>query len=332
MAPGARHPTRTGGSDQKAESVTFVRTQIADTDGFITTEMLDELKMIVEGREWPIKTLVKAYRASIPRNWHLIVIDRDQGPAMYHILSDLRRAGVGCSAPLLEFVERLTRDASGTIYDDLINWTSKVAKQIGLNIAKLRDLVYQNYDPASPTNPYLFFALRPHSRRNRYCIQAWLWTDQYRRCLRANDEPQTLKEVEGELQEILIELIGTQELMESTSQLQIAFFLPHHLLGEAVEEWAIRVGAETEQIGTQYGIIIRSLERIYEASFLTTWPSWERKWASAMKGQTLPILWVCSPAEYEDQGLSFKLNNIACLAARDRPPEDFHCKEAGRLV
>src|SRR5271166_7177345 len=110
MAPGERHWTRPGGSDQNAEILKSLGAQNPDTDGFITTEMLDELKMIVERGEWPIETLVKAYRASIPRNWHLIVIDRDPELAMSHMLIDLRRAGVGSSPPLLEFVERLTRD------------------------------------------------------------------------------------------------------------------------------------------------------------------------------------------------------------------------------
>lgn len=321
MTPGAGHSTRTGGSDQNLEILQSSASQILGSGGFITTELLDELKMIVDRREWPFGTMIKAYRASIPRNWHSIVIDRDPRQAMSQMLSDLRSAGVGSSPPLLEFVDRLTRDAPGTLYDDLNHWTSRIAKQIGLDITKLRDRVSQYYEPAPPTNPYLLFALRPHSRRNRYCIQAWLWTDDGpKRCLRANDDPQTLKEAEGELQELLMELIGTQELMESMSQLMIAFFLPHHLLGEAVDEWAIRVGAETEVIGTHYGVIIRSLERIYEKSFQITWPSWERKWNSVMKDQMPSVLWLCSPVECEDQGLSFKLNNIACLALAIVPP------------
>src|SRR5262249_56663812 len=165
---------------------------------------------IVAKAEWPLETLVRAYRASAPRHWKLIVINPSASRAVSDILTDLGRAASGSTFPLLELVERLARavpdDAPDTLNQELKEWVNETSRHIGMTdpaLKALRDQVAQNPDPVPPTNPHLFFALRPSPPGPTSSVQAWLWTDQYARCLRAIDDPLPLASIPGVLDNLV---------------------------------------------------------------------------------------------------------------------------------
>lgn len=295
--------------------------------GFIPPELFAQLNAIVTASTWPRRVLVRAYLACTLTCHRHIMVETEPRQALASIIKHLAQFTTPRTFPLLEFVERLARDEATdfSVMPQLNAWVNDAAAALGLSqavVVQLRDQVVNSSGPTLPTNPCLLLAIIPAVQRNRFCVQAWIWTDQYASCLEVDDTPRSLPSISRLLDQILTDISGDPTV--PMDRLSIGFLLPSKLLFTDIESWKIDIG-QPVPLGTQYPVFVRSLDRIYQERFKKTWSMWERKWmaspASRQAG-TSTLTRVCwfdstgSAANLLDQ-----LPHILCLTMLIAPPE-----------
>jgi hypothetical protein len=178
----------------------------------------------------------------------------------------------GKSHPLLLFCGQLLDYAEDdTTATSLRTWIQKTAHELGCPPrlqAKQDELV-----PSATTKSlYLLVELTPQTIRQRYEVQAWVWSEQRQDLIYAEDK---LTHSLSEVPELIVHCLRLirEERIQAQIDPIIELFLPWDLLSHTIEEWPSEF--PEVPIGLRYCTHVRSQERANHRDY---WPSWFVRW------------------------------------------------------
>jgi excisionase family DNA binding protein len=130
-----------------------------------------------------------------------------------------------------------------------------------------------------------------------------------------DEKPQTLEQLPKLIEQVLF--YSTSRFSQTPGMLTIEFFLPLELLYFNIDQLMINVGLNLPvAIGTQYSVVVRSLERLNDRR---SWPSWINKWnrllALSQSKENNAFLYLHNIEEFNLQNSSGRLReqNMMCL-------------------
>jgi hypothetical protein len=267
---------------------------------------LDQLLMSVD---WALLTLVRSYRASVPQRHRIDLHDIDPTTpraVLTEMLDDIRSRLVGLRMPLFTFLERLACSTEARpIADALRTWMNACAPHFGINTAELARLRYDVAQPTQvipPANPYLLVAIWPSLQfKGSFCFKAWLYSDQYGRCIAAPDKQLQRKMLGNAIYTLYRKVQQSGEFEDEP--LTIGVSLPHKMLFDGVEAWETELSLP---LGLAAPIVLRSLERTCpdlvsprEGLNEGVRHLWQTKWKAAFEKRTQPPAprWIHQPNE-----------------------------------
>jgi len=179
----------------------------------------------------------------------------------------------GAPPPLLVFLVRLADRIPESMAAELTGWIEHLARDLGLSTADLdRIRTGPGAASASPQRSFVVVELREDGPQpDRYLMSIWLQHDDGTgRALYVNDErPIPLGELPAELDAALASL--TRSSMEEIGDVTIEFVLPRELLGHEVDQWPVVLTGLRHEIGIDYPVVVRSLDRIRNPMVRARW-------------------------------------------------------------
>ncbi|MGB8344693.1 MAG: hypothetical protein WCD86_07400, partial [Ktedonobacteraceae bacterium] len=295
-------------------------------------EYLRELENIIEEMKQPEKLWRNAYTRSCPKGWEAL-----RGGSLFESLEHLgqRRVQSTDVYPLWEFTERLAQYAGDHQQTEFMlklrAWIFRRATALNVQsdrLIALRNKIAQE-NRARPAKFYLLVSLAPNEGEETFHLKASLRDDENTLVLEhlfihIDEEAETVerllladipKGIENLLKQCAMYLKEQSESREYT--LQIEFFLPVPMLNHPVEQWTFNDGFESDELGSQYLVVVRPYDRPHKIISMSIW---ENKWIefrSIVDGISIPkarSIWVCDKRYREYRAMKAAFSETLCLA------------------
>lgn len=140
-------------------------------------------------------------------------------------------------------------------------------------------------DPGSE-HASLVLMLDPYVPRpsDGYLLSMWLYRVETSPVqLYARDTPASLDAIRIEVIRQLNIVIPKLSPPGTVADIELEFFLPRDLLDYAVEDWIVSEGHVT--LGTQFVVVVRDRDRLYNPLL---WPPWQQKWRQVASSKAHP--------------------------------------------
>ncbi len=230
----------------------------------------------------------------------------------------------GPPPPLLVFVADLAPRLSRAVEADLRRWIDAVGRRLSVDLTALRQL-YAAAEPSDAAACYLIVMLQPDGvDEDRYLMSAW-WQEGHwpERTLLRDDLPRTVPEIAEALGDLLPDL--RDRAGADLDEFIVEFVLPRRLITHPVHQWVFDRRFFPRQIGLQYPVVVRSLERLRSREAHI---EWRRKWRwladHGHRDDPAAVEWVDRPRGTDPQVLYGRLaldQQSVCLAMAF-PPGD----------
>jgi hypothetical protein len=179
----------------------------------------------------------------------------------------------GAPPPLLVFLVRLADRIPDSLAAELAGWISRIAGELGLTAGDLdRIRTGPGAGPPTPQRSFVVVELREDGPQpDRYLMSIWLQHDDGSgRALYVNDDrPTPLNELPARLDAVLQAL--TRSSLEEIGDVTVEFVLPWDLLGHGVDQWPVALTGLRHEIGVDYPVVVRSLDRIRNPMVRARW-------------------------------------------------------------
>ena len=235
-------------------------------------------RLLSIAKDIPEDILRKACLASLPQDYE----DRPRGDLNIP-LEELAKIPLqqDQTFPVLEFVERLAvyaqeQQALSTC-DKLRDWVSEKASALSMDEAQLRvlrDKAVNSRIPAIEASSYLLITLEPTDDENVYNVQMWLLNNRYQ-MIRKDEAFLPFQDISDIIDRFIEECMSDEVLIDTISDHMIQVFLPRSLLCCNIDHLLVNPGFLKVELGVQYKVVVRSLERAYNRKMRA---AWEQKW------------------------------------------------------
>lgn len=280
-------------------------------------------------KDIPEDILRKAYLDSLPQDYE----DRPRGD-LDILLKELAKIPPqqDQTFPVLEFVERLAVYAQGqqalSTRDKLSDWASEKANALGIVDAQLRVLREKAANSRTPVieeSPYLLITLESADDANVYNVQMWLLDNHYQVIRKAEEAFLTFQGISDMIDQFIEECLSDEVLVSTMSDLVIEFSLPRSLLCCAVDHLLVNPGFLKVELGVQYKVVVRSLERACKRKM---WAAWKQKWqifqkfVETQQAITSDLIWIPTEEPLANKSLYARLygSSIICFVLTHVPP------------
>jgi vWA-MoxR associated protein C-terminal domain/vWA-MoxR associated protein middle region 0/TIR domain len=177
--------------------------------------------------------------------------------------------------PILLFLEHFAMELDTVTAEALRYWIDQVAGRLELDPG----LLGRMRSAASSTmteRKYLVIQVKPDGPDpGSYLLSVWLQADGGDgRTLALRDDPLSLAQVRDEVDDLLSSPVALG-LVGGKEELMVEFVLPRELVDHEVERWRFGKPGLSRQLGIEFPVVVRSLERLADQ---TLHRRWQRNW------------------------------------------------------
>jgi hypothetical protein len=290
----------------------------------LTAEMrllVDELLEQLDGLLVPAETTSRIHNAAKPKRWPTLPAGGDGLTLLRDAVVDLGAAvapSPDAVSPLLDFVNRLTREVGEPWLTRLRAWLDTAVDRIAPDLAasgSLRQALTAAPRGAAAERVHVLVRIRvDDSRSGGWLVHAWLWA--------GTRFPESLLGPEGKAfksgssEAVVFDLFDQLEARDVDPALtSISFAVPNGLAWQPIHTWTLPVSvAKDPPIGTRYTVTIRPLERLERIGFMRR--RFKKAWDELKKRAAEALAILDLPAAHTD-GVPAVVVDASAAAAAD---------------